>query len=277
MEDRSRRRSSAGSAAGRRLRCLLALAGDYLKYLFMKRRRLMHRVARRTLALVHRYHGDRGKQGHYLMEHEFSCADSPSPAFLAAHARLRPLEIIVQRHGVSGAQLDTIPLPTLDETRRRCLQVRYPEYTGPPEPCWRGYSLIGSCEGLLLFERGVGIDHFVCNPITRRWTMLPRHSSLVWYRYSWSELDSLGGRMLFVGRGCSRSYETADYPGFKDGIYFSDDRSFYDEQIMFRGVDERQYPCSDTGKWTQGPPPNVERFFPEQGPSNHSSPAWLLP
>jgi len=97
-----------------------------------------------------------------------------SPAFLAAHARLRPLEIIVQRHGVSGAQLDTIPLPTLDETRRRCLQVRYPEYTGPPEPCWRGYSLIGSCEGLLLFERGVGIDHFVCNPITRRWTMLPR-------------------------------------------------------------------------------------------------------
>jgi len=95
--------------------------------------------------------------------------------------------------------------------------------------------------------------------------------------YTWSELDSLGGRMLFVGRGCSRSYETADYPGFKDGIYFSDDRSFYDEQIMFRGVDERQYPCSDTGKWTQGPPPNVERFFPEQGPSNHSSPAWLLP
>jgi hypothetical protein len=103
------------------------------------------------------------------------------------------------------------------------------------------------------------------------------NSSLVWYRYSWSELDSLGGRMLFVGRGCSRSYETADYPGSKDGIYFVDDRSFYDEQIMFRGVDERQYPCSDTGKWTQGPPPNVERFFPEQGPSNHSSPAWLLP
>ena len=84
MEDRSRRRSSAGSAAGRRLRCLLALAGDYLKYLFMKRRRLMHRVARRTLALVHRHHGGGGKQGHYLMEHEFSCADSPSPAFLAA-------------------------------------------------------------------------------------------------------------------------------------------------------------------------------------------------
>ncbi|RLN07647.1 uncharacterized protein C2845_PM11G06060 [Panicum miliaceum] len=88
MED-PRRRSAAGSAAGRRLRCLLALAGDYLKYLFMKRRRLMHRVARRTLALVHRHHGGRGGKGHRpwparaLMEREFSCADSPSPAFLA--------------------------------------------------------------------------------------------------------------------------------------------------------------------------------------------------
>ena len=101
--------------------------------------------------------------------------------------------------------------------------------------------------------------------------------AMVGHPYIWNELDSLGGRMLFVGRGCSRSYETADYPGFKDGIYFSDDRSFYDEQIMFRGVDERQYPCSDTGKWTQGPPPSVEGFFPEQGSSNHSSPAWLLP
>jgi hypothetical protein len=59
---------------------------------------------------------------------------------------------------------------------------------------------------------------------------------MVGHPYIWSELDTLGGRMLFVGRGCSRSYETADYPGFKDGMYFSDDRSFYDEQIMFRGT-----------------------------------------
>ncbi|KAF8686702.1 hypothetical protein HU200_043535 [Digitaria exilis] len=89
MEDyRPRRRS----AASRRVRYLLALAGDYLKYLFMKRRRLMHKVARRTLALVHRHHlgGERSKSGHHhqwsraLMEREFSCADSPSPAFLAA-------------------------------------------------------------------------------------------------------------------------------------------------------------------------------------------------
>ncbi|CAN6238265.1 unnamed protein product [Urochloa humidicola] len=86
MEDPRRRSGGGGSAAaGRRLRCLLALAGDYLKYLFMRRRRLMHRVARRTLALVH---GGRRKSrpapARALMEREFSCADSPSPAFVAA-------------------------------------------------------------------------------------------------------------------------------------------------------------------------------------------------
>lgn len=80
-----RRRHSGSSSASRRLRYLLALAGGYLKYLFMKRRRLMHKAARRTLALVHRH----GSKSHHpwpraLMEHEFSCADSPSPAFLAA-------------------------------------------------------------------------------------------------------------------------------------------------------------------------------------------------
>ncbi|TKW25800.1 hypothetical protein SEVIR_3G142700v4 [Setaria viridis] len=99
---------------------------------------------------------------------------------------------------------------------------------------------------------------------------------MIGHPYIWRELDTLGDRMLFVGRGCSRSYETAEYPGFNDGIYFLDDRSFYDEYIMFRGVSERQYPCSDNGKWTQGQPPNVEFFFPDQVPSNHSSPAWLL-
>ncbi|CAL5021736.1 unnamed protein product [Urochloa decumbens] len=89
MED-SRRRSGGSAAAGRRLRCLLALAADYLKYLFMKRRRLMDKVARRTLALVHRHHGGGRKSSRHpwparaLMEREFSCADSPSPAFVAA-------------------------------------------------------------------------------------------------------------------------------------------------------------------------------------------------
>ncbi|CAL5095395.1 unnamed protein product [Urochloa decumbens] len=94
--------------------------------------------------------------------------------------------------------------------------------------------------------------------------------------WCWSELDTLGGRMLFVGRGCSRSYEVDQYPGFKDGVYFLDDGCFYDDEMMFRGDNERQYPCSDIGKWSEGPPPHVDRYFPEQGPSQNSPPTWLL-
>lgn len=46
------------------------------------------------------------------------------------------------------------------------------------------------------------------------------------YPWAWSELDSLDGRILFVGYGCSMSYEVDDargrsqYKGFKAAIYF---------------------------------------------------------
>ncbi|KAL5228973.1 hypothetical protein ABZP36_017238 [Zizania latifolia] len=76
--------------------------------------------------------------------------------------------------------------------------------------------------------------------------------------YMWMELPSLDGRMLFVGRGCSRSYEAAQYPGFESGVYFCDDR-----------VIAPLYPCTDCGRWTEAPP-RVERCFPEQDPSNYS-------
>ncbi|XP_062197331.1 uncharacterized protein LOC133900231 [Phragmites australis] len=94
------------------------------------------------------------------------------------------------------------------------------------------------------------------------------------YPWSWSELHTLGGRILFVGRGCSRSYETNQYPGFKDGVYFMDDG---DDMMIFRDANERQYPCSDNGMWSAGPPRRAHRCFPAQGPSDYSSPAWLLP
>uniref|UniRef100_A0A0Q3S4A5 KIB1-4 beta-propeller domain-containing protein n=1 Tax=Setaria italica TaxID=4555 RepID=A0A0Q3S4A5_SETIT len=83
--------------------------------------------------------------------------------------------------------------------------------------------------------------------------------------------------VLFVGRGCSRSYEVAQYPGFKAGIYFLDDRSFYDEGMMFRGVNEKQYPCNDNGKWSEGPPPGIKGYAPQDSSNNCSPPAWLLP
>ncbi|AQK86601.1 uncharacterized protein LOC100274863 [Zea mays] len=91
---------------------------------------------------------------------------------------------------------------------------------------------------------------------------------------------ALCGRMLFLGRGCSRSYEVSQYPGFKDSIFFLDDRSFYDDaEMMFGGVNERQYPCNDIGRWSPEGllPSHVEFYFPERVPSYNSPPAWLLP
>ncbi|XP_039803569.1 uncharacterized protein LOC120667593 [Panicum virgatum] len=106
-----------------------------------------------------------------------------SAAFIAAHARRRPHELILHRHGPSSSNaLETIPLlDTLGEatTARRCLHVQYPEYTRPRPPRgWSGYAMIASCDGLLLFERhpnGVrDKDFFVCDPVARRWAAVPR-------------------------------------------------------------------------------------------------------
>ncbi|XP_062179513.1 uncharacterized protein LOC133884181 [Phragmites australis] len=109
--------------------------------------------------------------------------------------------------------------------------------------------------------------------------------------YTWDELHTLGGRMLFIGQGCSRCYEMGDFPGFQDGIYFMDDRRFYNnvlpgeddssyDKVMPMGPDGREYPCSDNGKWP-GPSPggHVERCFfqLEQEQGEHTSPVWFLP
>ncbi|XP_014754022.1 uncharacterized protein LOC104583105 [Brachypodium distachyon] len=83
--------------------------------------------------------------------------------------------------------------------------------------------------------------------------------------YTWRELPALDGRMLFVQRVCSRSYEVSDYPGFEDGVYFLDD-----------GVDVCD-PCFDNGKWS-APPSHVDRRFPPgQVLSVYRSPVWFLP
>uniref|UniRef100_A0A0D9WK27 KIB1-4 beta-propeller domain-containing protein n=1 Tax=Leersia perrieri TaxID=77586 RepID=A0A0D9WK27_9ORYZ len=96
------------------------------------------------------------------------------------------------------------------------------------------------------------------------------------YQYIWDELPALDGRMLFVGRGCSRSYDVAKYPGLEAGIYFLDDRSRPFPSIPFLDASERQYPCSDNGKWS-GTPPRIRRYAPDPDLSEYSPPVWIIP
>ncbi|GJM85122.1 hypothetical protein PR202_ga01546 [Eleusine coracana subsp. coracana] len=129
MENRRRR-------ATRRLRCLLALAGDYLKYLFMRRRRLMHKVARKALALVHYHHHHHKNNRPWpcaITEHEFSCADSPSPAFLAAKRLL--LRSRLRKSSGAGAVMSS------------CC---FGSFRAPPPFGWR--------EAMALRERNQGDD-----------------------------------------------------------------------------------------------------------------------
>ncbi|KAL6620720.1 hypothetical protein ACP70R_035859 [Stipagrostis hirtigluma subsp. patula] len=93
--------------------------------------------------------------------------------------------------------------------------------------------------------------------------------------YAWTEMPTLEGRMLFVGRGCSRSFEVNDFPGFQEGVYFLDDGSFHAVPMISCGHGPRQYGCCNNGHWT-GPPDHVRRRFLHQPPSTYSSPVWIL-
>ena len=94
------------------------------------------------------------------------------------------------------------------------------------------------------------------------------------FPWAWSELDTLDGRILFVGYGCSRSYDADQYPGIEAGIYFFDDGESNDEGVFFRDHNVTPYPCSDNGKYSGG---HVQSCFPTTDPSDYSPPAWLLP
>lgn len=63
---------------------------------------------------------------------------------------------------------------------------------------------------------------------------------------AWVELDSLDGRVIIVGRGCSRAYEAGNYKGFQGGsIYFVDD-------AMSSRVLHSMFVFSDVGMYSMG-------------------------
>ncbi|GJN10762.1 hypothetical protein PR202_ga28884 [Eleusine coracana subsp. coracana] len=110
------------------------------------------------------------------------------PAFIVAHARRRPLELI-RRNRVRSARppdrhpdgddiaVNTIPVSGHDVAGRPRRLMRYPCSTKrTPGRSPHGLAVV-SCDGVLLLKIGHGI-YLICNPVTRQWAELPEvHSS----------------------------------------------------------------------------------------------------
>ncbi|KAM3271393.1 hypothetical protein ACQJBY_041911 [Aegilops geniculata] len=86
---------------------------------------------------------------------------------------------------------------------------------------------------------------------------------------SW-RLYQLSGQVLFVGRACSKAFDTghAGSPGY---IYFLDD--------VYTGrphsvVQQKEYPCADAGRWRYSVPDEIDRCLPWAAPSDTSPCIW---
>ncbi|XBH89762.1 hypothetical protein VPH35_081592 [Triticum aestivum] len=99
---------------------------------------------------------------------------------------------------------------------------------------------------------------------------------------AWTRVESLDGRLLVVGPGCSRAYERT---GCDEGVYFLDDRTYYHRNsfgaYFTLRSDPGEFVFADNGRCGL-PPAHPEHCFPvkpdEEGcSSSYSPPVWLLP
>ncbi|KAM0879602.1 hypothetical protein ACQ4PT_034125 [Festuca glaucescens] len=81
------------------------------------------------------------------------------------------------------------------------------------------------------------------------------------FRATWVAVEELDGRMLFVGRGCSRSIDVAQFHGFEDStIYFPDDCFIPDPE---RTVDNtRRYSFFDMGRYLMDDEASLDESWP---------------
>lgn len=99
-------------------------------------------------------------------------------------------------------------------------------------------------------------------------------------RATWLPVDYLEGRMLFVGKGCSRSFEAARFPGFEDAIIYFLDEGFVHDTTASAAVQERpRYSFTDMGRYemddmaSEAWPP-VDR---RPTTSDNAPPTWWFP
>jgi hypothetical protein len=167
---------------------------------------------------------------------------------------------------------------TINFNGRRFLPLALEERISPLHRVIARYLVVSRGELLMVVRIKAVADQQTCEFKVFRAKRRPQmpdyhHYPVAQYPWEWIDLDTLDGRILFVGYGCSRSYQADAYPGFKPGIYFLDDGMFY-EVPYFGGANTRPYPCTDNGMWSEG---RSQRCFPTPNSSDYSPPVWLLP
>lgn len=94
---------------------------------------------------------------------------------------------------------------------------------------------------------------------------------------SWQEIESLDGRAIFVGRGCSVSYEHAQHPAFPEGVYFLDDSWLRTGARAAPSRVEPRFACNDYGTWSPGGDPTISRWPVMHRTSSYSPSLWFYP
>uniref|UniRef100_A0A0A9FFN4 KIB1-4 beta-propeller domain-containing protein n=1 Tax=Arundo donax TaxID=35708 RepID=A0A0A9FFN4_ARUDO len=94
---------------------------------------------------------------------------------------------------------------------------------------------------------------------------------------SWVELDELSGRVLFLGRGCSRAFEVSQLDAVREGsIYYLDDTRFDISTVLDNG---RDFSSADMGMnmYKMLKTRSRVRNFPRRFTSESSPPIWYVP
>ncbi|KAL5226987.1 hypothetical protein ABZP36_015252 [Zizania latifolia] len=94
---------------------------------------------------------------------------------------------------------------------------------------------------------------------------------------SWVELPELSGRALFLGRGCSRVVEVAQFDMLQEGtIYYLDDANLDLSMVLNNG--SSSYRNTDMGIFRKGEKISTgARQFPLEFTADCSPPLWLVP
>ncbi|XP_047072549.1 uncharacterized protein LOC124681768 [Lolium rigidum] len=92
---------------------------------------------------------------------------------------------------------------------------------------------------------------------------------------SWVELHALPGRMLLLGRGCSRAFEVSQFDTLPVGnIYYLNDTSF---NLSLASSNGSWYPRTNMSVYDFHKPRNKTRRYPRKFTSECSVPIWFIP